>query len=872
MGTVTAIDEREPTELGEPAIRSGALDAEEERTVSAPSRLSNAGQADAPHGARPDQRGLSSHSGPAQAATASLSREVILLAVGTNVRVPHDDESTTTESITPLVARRVGWRSWIPDILGVGWVLAAAGALLASVLVHGHSFGPFDLLSHFGLSKQAGVVIHNTSLGDQVDAIMPWTTLAWRQVHQGQLPLWNPYSAWGMPLAFNWQSAAFSVPALFSYLVPLRLSYTVQVIATLCIAGTGVYVLGRVLRLGVLASVFAATVFELSGPLVGWLGWPHAAVMSWAGWLFAAALLVVRGRHRARDISFFAVVLAFALYAGQPEIAILLGLALVVFLAVLLTLRARWLRESILRPVTDLVVATAAGAALAAPLLLPGLQLAAASNRNVQRGQHALGPHYLVHLVFQGFDGLPVAGNQLFGDFFYIETAAYVGVIALVLALTAVAVRRRQPVVVAFAAVAISAAALVFVPPVVSLMERLPSIGPVGWQRALAPMAFGIAVLAGVGMDLLVRSHQRRGVRRWSLAGFAVAGLALLVIWAVGRGDLPSMPATIRAESFVWPAVDTALGLVVVGALIVFHRRNRRLLTAGGRPWLDAGRWAGVALLICETVFLVSAGAPLPSASAHFFTPTRAEMVLKRAVGSSLVGLGARSCFLPPELGIAPDVNVVYGVHELALYDPIIPRAYYTSVKQAGFPDWHLFCPAVSTATLARRYGVTFVLEPGGGPGPDGGIFEGKVGDEDLYRIPGAGAATVTPLLATGSYPAVDAPGLPLAATHPDPASWRVVTDSASPQVLRLRLTDVPGWHATIDGRALPLDRFSGVMLQARIPAGHHVVRLRYWPTTFTAGIVLAACSVAGLSLALFLGSIRRRRQHISVPSARGAP
>ncbi len=117
--------------------------------------------------------------------------------------------------------------------------------------------------------------------------MIPWTTLAWTQVHHGHLPLWNPYSGLGMPLVFNWQSASFSVPALVGYLVPVRLAYTVAQIVTLVIAGSGVYVLGRVLRLGVLGSATAATVYELSGPFMGWLGWPNAAAMAWAGWLFA---------------------------------------------------------------------------------------------------------------------------------------------------------------------------------------------------------------------------------------------------------------------------------------------------------------------------------------------------------------------------------------------------------------------------------------------------------------------------------------------------------------------------------------------------------------------------------------------------------
>ena len=50
-----------------------------------------------------------------------------------------------------------------------------------------------------------------------------------------------------------------------------------------------------------------------------------------------------------------------------------------------------------------------------------------------------------------------------------------------------------------------------------------------------------------------------------------------------------------------------------------------------------------------------------------------------------------------------------------------------------------------------------------------------------------------------------------------------------------------------------------GVMLQARIPPGRHVVELHYWPDTFNIGLVLAVCSAAGLTLAVVLERRRRR-------------
>ena len=80
-----------------------------------------------------------------------------------------------------------------------------------------------------------------------------------------------------------------------------------------------------------------------------------------------------------------------------------------------------------------------------------------------------------------------------------------------------------------------------------------------------------------------------------------------------------------------------------------------------------------------------------------------------------------------------------------------------------------------------------------------------------------------------------------------------------APQVLRLHLTAVPGWHATIDGRPLRLDQFSGAMLQARIPAGRHTVELRYWPGTFSVGLGLALASAVTLSVALGVSHRRRR-------------
>jgi Bacterial membrane protein YfhO len=259
------------------------------------------------------------------------------------------------------------------------------------------------------------------------------------------------------------------------------------------------------------------------------------------------------------------------------------------------------------------------------------------------------------------------------------------------------------------------------------------------------------------------------------------------------------------------------------------------------------------------------------SSSPTRLTPTPAVAALQKTVGSSLVGLGTESCIASTFLGgagqgILAQANVLFDVHELAMYDPLAPSAYYSvwhslTGKDGGSAYYYQFCPAVSSVNAARRFGVGYVLERPNTKGPSGSRFVKEVGGDDLYKIPGAAAATLVPSTAGGALPSNDKAGTPIAASHPDPATWKVATDSSTAQVLRLRITNVPGWHATIDGHPLSLMPFSDLMLQARVPAGRHSITVSYWPTSFTFGLVLSAVTVGGLAVAITLEALHRRRR-----------
>jgi hypothetical protein len=777
------------------------------------------------------------------------------------------------------------------DLIGAGWVVVAGLAILVPIAVHGKVLGPFDLLSRIGLTKQPGVKINSLEYGDVIDSLIPWSTMVWHQVHQGHLPLWNPFGGFGMPLAFNWQSAPFSLSAAVGYLVPVRYAFTVGVAVNLVVAGTGAYVLGRVLGLGVVASATVGTVFELSGPIAAWLGYPFPSVMSWAGWIFAFGLLVARGRHRAGYIVALALCVAGSLYGGAPEGSAVLALAAAVLFAFVLVPRARWAGGSgpILRPVLDLVTASVAGMALSAPFVLPGLQLSATSVRSLVPNGVVLSPHALLYLAFQGFDGLPLAHNGhvvVFGDSaFYTETAMYVGISALVLGGIGIALNRRRREVQGFVAVTVVCLALVFVPSVVTVAHKVPLLSQISLDRALMPMALALAVLAGYGIDAVVRTGNVRHAARWLGVGFGIAGVSLVALWVFGRGHLTPVEGSIRAHSFIWPVSETVVGLGVAAFLLWVGRQRPRPVTGSTgstvgyrrRQWTLrwSGTIAGVGLLAFETAFLVSAGTTMMQSSSTSFPQTAATRALASEVGAATVASGSRTCLL----GIAPNINAVYGIHQIGIYDPIIPKKYFSAWTAdtgtpAGNPELNLFCPAVYTVSVARQFGVGYVLEALGTPGPTGSVRVRQLGDEVLYRIPGSGQATVAPLRG-GRLPPDRDPGTPVAVEHPSPSTWKLSTSSDQPQAVRFHLSDVPGWHATIDGEPLPLESYAGLMLQARIPAGSHTIVLHYWPQTLTEGIVLALVGAAYLAGLLAVTSYRRRRgrpAHRVDPSKPAAP
>jgi hypothetical protein len=739
-------------------------------------------------------------------------------------------------------------------------------AVLGPALWHGPYLGPYQSLHQGGL-----LPISKSGNQDLITQMIPWTRLSWDQVHNLHLPLWNPYNGFGgMPLAFDWQSATFALPTLVGYLFPVSLAFTVGMVTTLMVAGTGAYAFARVLGIGVIGAAVAGAFFELSGPLLGFLGYPLSGVMSWIGWLLAAAVLVVRGKRPARSIPFFAVTIAFTVYAGNPEALAVVFLALSLYLVVIFGIRV-WRKgaRSLVRPVGSLLLGGLLGFALSAPLALAGYQLGSQSSRTARGGHSPIPLHGLVLVLLpNGYRAIPPGVVHEY----FIHIPSTIGFIAVPLAVVAVARCWRSAHIVALCILVVVFIALTFSSPLETIADHLPVVGNVYWSRALVPMAMSLAILAGLGAQILLRSAHQKAPLWWTLLGTAVLSLLLIYEWF---GDTFPPPNEVpRNRAFIWPIIDLVVAAGVVASLIWLETRVRRAgrtsgtverkvdatsgRTAPGSEAAERLRKAGVAaLVVVQTVTLVVVGSSLFESSTVSLPSNASVALLQKETRGSEVGVGEGGCYFgQTTYGLPVETNAAYGIREVGVYDPIIPNRYFTSWQSitgesGGSPALASFCPTIRSLAVARQFGVRYLLTARGAPVPAGvqlvTSFPKGSPPEVLYRVPGAAPATVVPLSSAGGLPPDDAAGQPVGVREPNPSTWSITVAARRPSVLRLRLTNMPGWRATIDGRPLQLSSFSGVMLQARVPAGRHTVVVTYWPPAFTVGLILFALGVVAI-------------------------
>ncbi len=104
----------------------------------------------------------------------------------------------------------------------------------------------------------------------------------------------------------------------------------------------------------------------------------------------------------------------------------------------------------------------------------------------------------------------------------------------------------------------------------------------------------------------------------------------------------------------------------------------------------------------------------------------------------------------------------------------------------------------------------------------------------------------------------------------------RAETSGDATSLLVVSMNRSAGWSATVDGDAAPLVAVDGALMGVFVPAGDHVVRLRYLPRSFVAGAAVTGVALAAVLVALVAPawlsrrrSAARRAPSPSIPPAR---
>jgi hypothetical protein len=464
---------------------------------------------------------------------------------------------------------------------------------------------------------------------------LPWRQLAVDQIQAGHWPLWNPYLGAGTPLAANLQTAAFYPPNILSLLMPVEQSFAWELALHVALAGLFTYTLGRTLGLNSFGALVSGLAYGGGGYVVA--RWVFPSMVYATAWLPLMLVLAERllrsatghvryptASTRARRglghwlsrLGLLALVVALQLLAGHAQTSfysLLIVAAFALFRLVQWQLAAGRLQvRLLLQAACSLLLATLWGFALAAIQILPSAELAAHSQRSGTLSdlrfafELSFWPWRLITLFAPDFFGHP-ARNQYWAYGTYWEEAAFVGILPLILGVSALVrwwrkrpTRRRLPRALAPELPETDQRAPGLRPdtepsqalslvPFCALLSLLSVVLALGDHTPLYPLLFryvpgfglfqaparlmlgyalGIALLAGIGAETLRLTLRTKTLLRLAV----VAGVGVGLAGILGRLALPAV-----RPSFGNSTARLGLTLGLAAALLLLQgRRSRR--------------------------------------------------------------------------------------------------------------------------------------------------------------------------------------------------------------------------------------------------------------------------------------------------------
>ncbi|MGO8949656.1 MAG: YfhO family protein [Ktedonobacterales bacterium] len=188
---------------------------------------------------------------------------------------------------------------------------------------------------------------------------------------------------------------------------------------------------------------------------------------------------------------------------------------------------------------------------------------------------------------------------------------------------------------------------------------------------------------------------------------------------------------------------------------------------------------------------------------------------------------------------------------------PLTVRKVFAWAAQYGIDDTPALLPyasVIKSLSAALTTSSRLQLALGGlvthSSPPPGFVQIKTTSSFTLYEVPGSSQFSFDP-----SNGASDV----LSVTWVNNYTCKVVVDASTSEFLISRIADVPGWHATINGRSSSIAMRDNLLQQVAVPAGRDTIVLTYWPSSFTNGLKLAAVGLLWLLSLLGYAAVKNK-------------
>jgi hypothetical protein len=712
----------------------------------------------------------------------------------------------------------------------------------------------------------------------------------WQQLHllnktyaaetltSGRLPLWNPYAGLGRPFLADTETAVLYPPNLIYLLLDPSTALLVLTVAHYALGLLGMIALGRALGLARWATWLAAASFLWSAPLVARLSAgqvPYAHATCYLPLLFFLALRL-QDAFSVRRLATLGALLALQLLCGHPQIAWVSWLGVGAFFlgrALPPGDRSAW---RVVVGLAGLAAALGVALALAAPMLLPFLELVSQGNRAAPSLAFANGDT-LEWWQWTSF-ALPDGGRRVF----IWEANLYAGLLPLVIGLAGLTFLRDRNVrgLVAGGLAGALVACGTRTPAFAVLYYLVPGLSSFHIHARAAVLVVFVLIL-GAALFLSRSSSPRRSA----------------VVLAVGVGLALAGPLAFRAsapapeaaqEPFPGGRLALAVGVALLAALAVHFRPGRAAFAAR----------LGLAVLV-----LAELGASLGPARQVWSFPVVLQgerPLFEGLLEHGLYGdVGVPPRVALPPWGIRHNSGLLYKwsnvsgynaltlnrvwvyLHEnLGLTPPLDENTYPSRrlYDHGPFPydsmnlvaGWRSEPPSAGRDSGVRN--LTGWQPPPGQPvlrrptdpraylaasvqrvGRWSEAVEAMGAGHDFHRAPLVETDTGLP-----AFDPAESAAPPLGRvdiTSFDPEHVVLEADASVPALLVLAEAWYPGWSATVDGAPAPVVPANAWMRAVSVPAGRHRVELRFRSRWLLPGALLSLLTATGLAIL-----IRRER------------